>query len=127
MEDPVCSENYLTVYLHDVHKFEFNLASELNTRRDIQCGCNHSSTDETSIEVCLYCIYKYGFVKHLIYFKRLHVKSEGVWCLSFQEEYLSMGWRGNLDSSMVNMVRGSNPGPGSNFSPENLICKFYKA
>ena len=24
-------------------------------------------------------------------------------------------------------VSGSNPGPGSNFSLENLICKFYKA
>ena len=24
-------------------------------------------------------------------------------------------------------IRGSNPGPSSNFSLENLICKFYKA
>ena len=67
-------------------------------------------------------------------FKRLHVKSEGVSCLSylsFQEEYLSIGWYGNLDSSMVYSarleIRGSNPGPGSSFSLENLTCKFYKA
>ena len=40
-----------------------------------------------------------------VYFKRLHVKSEGVWCLSFQEEYLSKGWYGNLDSSMVKSAR----------------------
>ena len=61
-----------------------------------------------------------------VYFKRLHVKSEGVWCLLFQEEYLSMGWSGNLDSSMVKsarLIRGSNPGLGSNFSLENLSFK----
>ena len=72
-------------------------------------------------------------IKWPVYFKCLHVKSEGVWCLSFQEEYLNMGWYWNLDSSMIERqardleVRGSNPDPGSNFSLENLICKFYKA
>ena len=44
---------------------------------------------------------------------------EGVWCLSFQEGYLSLGWCGNLDSSMVKSakleIRGLNPGPGSIF------------
>ena len=35
----------------------------------------------------------------------LHVKSKGVWHLSFQEEHLSMGWGGNLDSSMVKSAR----------------------
>ena len=66
-----------------------------------------------------------------VYFKRLRVKSEGVWYLSFQEEHLSMSWCGNLDSSMVKKrqasdpeIRGSNLGPGSNFSLENLICTF---
>ena len=37
--------------------------------------------------------------------KCLHVKSEGVWYLSFQEKHLSMGWYGNLDSSMVKSAR----------------------
>ena len=51
--------------------------------------------------------------------------------LDFQEKNLnldrdlSMGWYGNLDSSMVKSarleIRGSNPGSGSNFSLENLI------
>ena len=40
-----------------------------------------------------------------VYLKCLHVKSESVWYLSFQEEYLSMGWCGNLDSSMVKSAR----------------------
>ena len=47
--------------------------------------------------------------------------------LSFQEEHLSIGWGGNLDSSMIESARleigGSNPGPDSNFSLENLISK----
>ena len=38
-------------------------------------------------------------------FKRLHVESESVWCLLFQEEYLNMGWYGNLDSSMDKNAR----------------------
>ena len=57
------------------------------------------------------------------------LKMEWVWYLSFQEEHLSVEWSGNLDSSIGNSdpeIRGSNPGRGSNFSLENLICKFYK-
>ena len=40
-----------------------------------------------------------------VYFKCLHVKSEGIWYWSFQEEHLSMGWCGNLDSSMFKSAR----------------------
>ena len=69
-----------------------------------------------------------------VYFKRLHVKSEGVWCLSFEEEFLSMGWYGNLDSSMVKSARleiwrsvVQIPVQVQILSLENRICKFYKA
>ena len=70
-------------------------------------------------------IYKLDFQEK----KCLHLKSEGVWYLSFQEKHLNMGWCGNLDSSLTRdlEIRVSNPGPGSNFSLENLVCKFYKA
>ena len=56
-------------------------------------------------------------------FKCLHVKSESVWHLSFQEERLNMNWNGNLDRSIGSdlEIRGSNPGSGSNFSLEIKI------
>ena len=38
-------------------------------------------------------------------FKCLHVKSERVWHLSFQEEYLNMNWNGNLDSTIGKCAR----------------------
>jgi hypothetical protein len=62
-----------------------------------------------------------------VYFKCLHIKSEGVWYLSFPEEHLSMGWSRNLDSSTASVleISGSNPGAGSNFSLENLILTMY--
>jgi hypothetical protein len=37
--------------------------------------------------------------------KCLYVKSEDIWYLSIQEEHLTMGWSGNLDSSMVKSAR----------------------
>ena len=39
------------------------------------------------------------------YFKFLHVKSESVWHLSFQEERLIINWNGKLDSSISKSAR----------------------
>ena len=66
-----------------------------------------------------------------VYFKCSHVKSESVWYLPFQEEHLSMGWGGNLDSSMVKNARlviwrsvVQIPVRVQNSSLENIICKL---
>ena len=49
-------------------------------------------------------------------------KVENIWHLSFQEERLNMDWNGCLDGSIGKstrlVIRGSNPGSGSNFSLE---------
>ena len=51
--------------------------------------------------------------------------------LDFQEKHFNLDRDLNLGSPEERQasdleIRGSNPGPGSNFSLENLICKFYK-
>ena len=54
-----------------------------------------------------------------------------IYKLDFQEKNLNLEQDFNHESPDHQAsdleIRGSNPGPGSNFSLENLICKFYKA
>ena len=50
-------------------------------------------------------IYIYIYIYGPADFNCLHLKSESVWCLSFQEERLNMNWNGNLDSSVSKNTR----------------------